>query len=530
MLPSPVSFGSSPQGKEKRLSGGEETAGMKNYSFQGTAVNSPGYVNVRVGSEVTVSAAATRTEQTTHPSSSEGEQDPPSLRKMETVSIKDDPDRNYEVRIPNSTAVVPINLASSRRKRKRNKANGKDKGKFSKRQRKREPLTGSVKDLSSSSIFKGLGSLTSFMDTRGLRKTHIPNDSVARNSSPISAIAAAASDCHVPNASINEPEVGNQDSAGVDTAAFEPTLVQERGHSETPPAILFLSTSLLKTHTPLILALEGTLPEPPPIVYRDYHRTDDTPRAGGLADSIPEADIIVSPTAGIILTTSQATTQRYLPGHKPNLPLQVKDAKEINSPLRERIFRLYPRYEYLYVFVCHAVNEDVKNGLHQAPMAQKWLLSSMTALGAFCASLSRRNQEQGGRYCSSPPAVIPIFVSTRPAAIVSWIYELANKHAVPGCAAFAEYANETRWELFLRATGLNPFAARTILRALALDQGSCTRDSADDNSSLSRFIEMGSEERRHRFQELVGRCVFEEVESVIDRDWQCDWALDFSAM
>ena len=382
-----------------------------------------------------------------------------------------------------------------------------------------------------SSAFKGLGSLTSFMETRGIsvNPPKAQRSSETKSSSPIS--ASASGDPYTSSETVVGTNVGNHESeSGSDASApiiSSPEQESDIGR-QLPP--LFLSTSLLKTHTPLILALER-VPEPPLLIYRDYSRNQMT--STGIipaAHAIPEADIIVSPTTGILLTTSQATTQRYLPGHKPDLPFPVNNVKEINSPLRERIFRLSPRYEHLYVFVCHAMEA-------QAPSAQKWLLSSMSALSGFCASLSR--QKQGDRCVSSSspsPAVIPILVSTKPAAIMSWIRELANKHAggtTQANEAFALQAHqskqsdcqlqqtETRWELFLRAAGMNPFSAQAVLSVVVNGAGEY------DIAPLSMFIEMGSEARRECFEQLVGRTVFDRVDAVVDRDWQCDWALDF---
>ncbi|KAL2849541.1 hypothetical protein BJY01DRAFT_210474 [Aspergillus pseudoustus] len=46
-------------------------------------------------------------------------------------------------------------------------------------------------------------------------------------------------------------------------------------------------------------------------------------------------------------------------------------------------------------------------------------------------------------------------------------------------------------------------------------------------SSLSQFVEMSSEERRKLFRRLLGENVLRRVDSLIEQDWHCDWALDF---
>lgn len=95
---------------------------------------------------------------------------------------------------------------------------------------------------------------------------------------------------------------------------------------------------------------------------------------------------------------------------------------------------------------------------------------------------------------------------------------------------------ETRWELFLRRAGLNPFAAQIVLLVLKKEEGnSCSNTAAYNNmgtktSGLSRFVEMSSETRRRLFTGLIGDRVLKRIEAIMDNDWQCDWALNFDAI
>ena len=527
----------------------------------------------------------------------------------------------------------PVHVKLQRKKQTSSKI--KDSVKSSKKQHKHPQRAGPLHRLGeshpprvTSSTFKTLGSLASFLETRGIAVNPPKQqpDLVTSNPSPIS--EDATNQPQSSSTTVVETELANQSDSNnnntrelfsaIDISTLQPGGNKTQNHRPLPP--LFLSSTLLKTHTQLILSLEG-MPEPPLMIYRDYNvatsqtRQTIAPKESNSAWSIPEADIIVSPMAGVILTTSQATTQQYLPGHRPSCP-RMKNIKEINSPLRECVFRLSPRYEYLYVFVCHSMEGHYHDGTHetkdqQPPTAQKWLLSSMNALSAFCASLSREKQKQSPR-ARSPrsvshphpsPTVMSILVPMRPSAIISWVIELAFKHAVTfpemECTTRTEteenrllpisnpdqgalpYNNnnrgsyfrpqqaETRWELFLRVAGLNPFAAQAVLSVLRSQEserfrshaatgdtyastiGTITANNSLDNDlwsgevadfrfpsetenvanipPLSRFIEMGSEERRCLFEHIVGASVLDRVEAVIERDWQCDWALDFGS-
>ncbi|KAL4868651.1 hypothetical protein BDV12DRAFT_169145 [Aspergillus spectabilis] len=258
-----------------------------------------------------------------------------------------------------------------------------------------------------------------------------------------------------------------------------------------------------------------------------------------------EADIILSPNTGIILTTSQATMQVYLPGHK-STSLQVNitlKPNTINSPLREQIYNLSPRYEHLYILITHGPDNSTKKRLITA---DKRIITSLTALTAFCTSIS----DSGN--------IIPLLLPSNPDSIATWILALAHKHVCrlpppmsqsqfrsaftpvnPKSRVAFELGNmeESIWELFLRRVGLNPFAAQVVLAVLRREEcdmdnkiGTGDYDSRVQGESpgcLSRFVEMSSNERRMLFKGLLGEEILKRVDSLIERDWQCDWALNF---
>ncbi|PLN83913.1 hypothetical protein BDW42DRAFT_57240 [Aspergillus taichungensis] len=284
---------------------------------------------------------------------------------------------------------------------------------------------------------------------------------------------------------------------------------------------IFLSTTLLKTHLGLVKSLERA-EERPVIIYRDYLNNEQTLKPAPIQpiQAIPpkEADIIISPTTSIILTTSQATTQRYLPGHKqhPHIISHSSSIKAtINSPLREQIFLLAPRYENIYVLITHTTPPPPPNSnpnhKQQPWTADEQILSNQASLAAFCASFSPHVTVQ--------PLVIPSGTET----VARWVLALAKKHAIalPGGSQGLGSAEETRWEVFLRREGLNSYAARALLDSAKGRSGTGGR------GELSGLLEM-SEQNRRVWGELVGERVLRRLEGILKKDWQCDWALTFA--
>lgn len=295
------------------------------------------------------------------------------------------------------------------------------------------------------------------------------------------------------------------------------------------PPLLFLSTSLLKSHFRLTQVLENTKDPPPTLIYRDCDTINH--------NFEHEADIIISPSTAIIVTTSQATTQLYLPGHKPAHP-HLDGIKGINSPLRERIMLLTPRYDRLYVLISHSGGTAKKQ-----PTVDERTLASMASLTTFCNSVSVHS------------TIIPLIVaSSTPETMAQWILGLTYKHpfrlpetSVPQSIGSipinpssdksrvgpAMFEPETQSELFLRRAGLNPFAAQVVLLVLSSEQQKQGSGSIYDQGTvpaLSRFAEMSTETRRRLFVELIGERVLGRVEAIMDSDWRLDWALNFHAV
>ncbi|KAL2847690.1 hypothetical protein BJX68DRAFT_268081 [Aspergillus pseudodeflectus] len=404
-----------------------------------------------------------------------------------------------------------------------------------------------------------LGSLASFMETRGkVTRDKAPAESSYSISQKESEQAAHENISNVTTSCMVAPlQKGNlpQKKPNIQPGRWQETPEIQNQYGGL---VLFISTALLKTHLKVLQHIEQK-ERPPKVIYRDYAPVP-TPKNQQKYRSIQftshsqpqyqrsalypppeEADIVLSAKTGIMLTTTQAAMQQYLPGHKPtSIPLNCP--KSVNSPLRERIFRLSSRYEQLYIFLSHGAKQSKSPKLRALGLqisADKYLLSSLTTLTAFCTSLSKH------------ATIVPLIVPSDPEKIAGWILGFAHKYAcqLPPPRSHSQYTNaftpvnpkpqlelwlgdvkESVWELFLRRMGLNPFAAQVILAILRRENEADNSTHENRASCLSRFVEMSSEERKALFWGLLGGSVLGRVESIIEKDWQCDWALDFERM
>lgn len=380
--------------------------------------------------------------------------------------------------------------------------------------------------------FTPLGSLSSFMETRGVapQPQTIEKSPYFGESKPNEYPVYMAEDTSLKE---ETPE---------EETALAITQQTPQIHPTQSLIILFLSSALLKTHVQVVKFLE-TMENPPALIYRDYgdpEETDAKANTSSPGQTTPlDADIIISPNRGIVLTTSQAAMQLYLPGHRPSSA--VGRITSIDSPLRERIFVLAPRYEQLYIFVSH--NMDQGEGSGHKPTADRRTLSALTSLTAFCNS------------ASTHATITPVFVPSTPEIIGEWVVSLAQKHALTG-PRFRTANNRTtglrivpsaltvekasNWELFLRQAGMNPFAALTTLSIMRkaeredlesagqiTDEFVYKFDRKRRVRSLSNFMEMSRERRKELLEGIVGGRVLSRVEELVEQDWQCDWALDF---
>lgn len=295
----------------------------------------------------------------------------------------------------------------------------------------------------------------------------------------------------------------------------------------TEDIIIFLSPKLLASHVKIIQHFEKRK-LPPRIIYRDT--TSWSEHVPELTTTPEEADIVISPTTGVVLTTIQSLTQLYLPGHMPTNPLLR--SHKINSPILEKIFRLASRYEQLYILCTHFSGmERTSTSQNTAVKVDKPLQESIRSLHMLCYSLSNQT------------TITPLTISSDQSIMAECIFSLACKHAPNLTATHIQgepriklqqliKEHDTSFENYLRQSGLNPFAARVVLDLMELKQrteayldihryrGKAV-SKVDQNEAMSNafaaFVDMTHADRMGMFREWIGERVLVRLGQVLKK-------------
>ncbi|KAF8853706.1 hypothetical protein BDZ45DRAFT_657595 [Acephala macrosclerotiorum] len=256
---------------------------------------------------------------------------------------------------------------------------------------------------------------------------------------------------------------------------------------------IVVSSTLLKRRA-LIKHLERLLPQLN-IIERDFTAHNTTTWLPGSVTRSPikspldsEADIIISPSIGIVITTLQKIKQRPLPGHNSKKPA-----------IRERIEQVSGRYEKLLVFITEGRGDETTIGLDDND----------------CLAYS----EFAGFAAGFETSITVLFVAGGEETLSKWLASTIVQHCLVRDSSLL--AEESYWELFLRRAGLNAYAAQTVLANLKAPGG------VDPNSptkagqfGLTAFVDMGREQRIARFGPLCGRMLMERVSAAIDGRWE----------
>ena len=220
-----------------------------------------------------------------------------------------------------------------------------------------------------------------------------------------------------------------------------------------------------------------------------------TVNVGTIAD---EADMLLSPSTGLIWTTLQKIKQRSLPG------------QEARSAVQERILHTSPRYEKLVVLI----SQDQSNcypsgrtsiGIQSLDDNDCHALAEFTG---FCTTL--------------PDEVQTIFVAGGEEDLAKWVVATMVKHSVPTDQGIKLLQDETLWEVFLRRAGMNAFAAQAILATLKAPDQSESEAAGKPRTDfgLTAFVKMSVQERFARFETLLGgRRLLGRVSRVLDERW-----------
>ncbi|KAH7353304.1 hypothetical protein B0T11DRAFT_116656 [Plectosphaerella cucumerina] len=220
------------------------------------------------------------------------------------------------------------------------------------------------------------------------------------------------------------------------------------------PHRVVVSTSLSRA---FISFLRGFLPG---VVLIDRDLSSE-----GLQIQSTDADIIPSPTTGIILTTMLKVRQAPMPG------------SEGLSQLRERILRV----ALLYVRLMVLVSED-------NPTSEAANVMSDSDASAYRDFACFAQAVRGAR-------VVPMHVGGGPKTHASWaastICQFAAETKVQQCL----HLDEKPWGAFLRRMGMNAYASQVLVSRLeALHGGGASR----------YFLSLAMEEKLRVSREILG--------------------------
>ncbi|KAI5866809.1 hypothetical protein GGS23DRAFT_593543 [Durotheca rogersii] len=239
------------------------------------------------------------------------------------------------------------------------------------------------------------------------------------------------------------------------------------------------------------------------IIERDFDRwntlawgRNSVVRSPLVSPLAAEADIIASPTTGIMVTTLLKAIQKPVPCDNGN------KGKAGLAAIRERVRSVALRYERLIILVSEAnrIDEAARN-LTASECA------GYTDFVGFVTGLDTGAQVY--------------YVGGGNETLASWLVAILMRHA-PEAATVEDtlIQGETLWELFLRRAGLNAFAAQAILGRLRPPDDVPEEDHEAGRYGLSAFVRMTSEERVREFRDLMGgERVLQRVNKVLETKW-----------
>lgn len=221
-----------------------------------------------------------------------------------------------------------------------------------------------------------------------------------------------------------------------------------------------------------------------------------------------EADIITSPSTGLVLTTLQKIKQKPLPGQET-----------LHYGIKERLIDLSIRYEHLIVLV--AENSSVSGVARNLDDNDCLALSDMMGFATVLDADVQILYVPGG---NQELAIWTVY------CIALFRFDFVASISQSGGQQEPRLIeDETLWEQFLRRAGLNAFAAQVVLAELRDPGAPCPSTGCEVSSSalasaadtyLRAFVCMPPDERIRRFERLLGgRKVLARVNQALEQRW-----------
>ncbi|KAL8693412.1 MAG: hypothetical protein Q9218_001761 [Villophora microphyllina] len=299
---------------------------------------------------------------------------------------------------------------------------------------------------------------------------------------------------HLPRAPIpNAPTGSHKTQEPVEPHVSKRVLTLPTPQLDLPstPRFFVASTTFLANRK-LVRQIQDLYPSAQ-LVERDFilHNLPPEPQSK-IARSTPsisdEADLILSPSTGLVITSLQKVKQQALPG------------QATRSPIRERLEQVAARYGRLVVIIDRTAASSVNdasliNGLDESDC------EALISFTTFLNHLPGLGESE------------LILVEGDTSCLATWIISLMIKYSSDTAVNLLQ--EETQWEVFLRQAGMNAFAAQVVLAEMKAVQ---ERDGSV--WGLRQFVLMSPKERYRRFEILLGgRAMLEKVGQVLDARW-----------
>lgn len=249
----------------------------------------------------------------------------------------------------------------------------------------------------------------------------------------------------------------------------------------------YLISSTLFPQRDFVRGIERLLPTAQ-LIERDFKGRLGL--AGSNRLGIEEADILLSPSTGLVLAPLQKIKQKALPGQPALLGV------------RDRLTRLSPRYEHVIVLVSEGAVPSHSAGPPTVRSLDQNDCDALTSLMAFAASLEANvkvNYVPGGE-----------------TELASWAASCMTRYGNESQVKLVQ--DETLWEVFLRNAGMNAFAAQAVLGMLKKPDD--PQMALEQCFGLAAFVKMSAEKRVNTFSALLGGGhVLRRVSRMLDSRW-----------
>jgi hypothetical protein len=221
----------------------------------------------------------------------------------------------------------------------------------------------------------------------------------------------------------------------------------------------------------------------------EYIERDFTRGMSSQTSEADEADLILAPGHGLMLTELQRLMQKSLPG-------QVT-----RNVVRERVVQLARRYERLIIMVHENRSSNQQRTLDDRECRE------LVSLMNFCAAQNHDIQV--------------MYIPGDESALATWIVSSMVRFGFDDPDVQLLH-DESSWELFLRKSGMDAFAAQVVLSKMKVPD-SMPASSNNQHYGLPGFVMMDEAQRLKKFGALFGgEKVLKKVSMAIDGSWTRD--------